>query len=60
MLPFVPAGEINGLRILFCFMPVRTENNTDCNKAIYTIKSNATIGCSFYAEKQSANLQIKQ
>lgn len=60
MLSFVPAGEMNGLRVLFCFMPVRTENNTNCNKAIYTINRNATIGCSFYTEKQNARLQIKQ
>lgn len=44
VLLFLPAMEISGLRILFCFIPVKIESNTSCNKAIQKVNRNATMG----------------
>lgn len=54
---FVSAVEMSGLRMLFCFTPVKINN---CNKDIWKVNRNATMGSRFYTQKQIARLQIRQ
>ncbi|PKU36242.1 hypothetical protein llap_13454 [Limosa lapponica baueri] len=51
--------DISGLRILFCFAPVKIESNTNCSKATQKVNRNARMQRRFCTEKQNARLQIR-